>query len=246
MEKLILGDTLKKKKKLKRKDNILVVIIIFLSIFSYFELNGDIRVGNILNDLLYIPTRLITEDELKITLEEELINENDELKSLLNINYSLTDFTIINGTVIERNSSFWLNEITINKGLLDGINKKDSVISKNGLIGEISSVSLFSSKIKLITSNDYKISVTINKINKILSTDNNHIIIRGINEKDKIKIGDKVVTSGLQGKYPKGILIGRIKDLRYEDNNVGIIADIELATDINDLSFVSVLKRKIK
>ena len=246
MERLIIGDTLKKKKKLKSKRNnkVLLFIIIFLAIFSYFELNGDIRVGNILNDLLYPITREI-KDDLKITLEEEIINENKELKELLNIDKSLSEFNIINATIIERNNSFFLNEMTINKGLIDGIEKNTPVITKNGLIGEISSISLFTSKVKLITNNSYKISVTVNKNNKILSVDNNKIIIRGINEKDNIKVGDKVITSGLQEKYPKGIIIGRINNLRYESNNVGIIADVLLESNIDDIRFVAVLKRRI-
>ncbi len=84
----------------------------------------------------------------------------------------------------------------------------------------------------------------INDKNKILIVSDNKIIIRGINREDKIKIGDTVTTSGLQEKLPKGIIIGTIKKIKYENNNVGLVAELELESNIDNLRFVAVLKRK--
>jgi rod shape-determining protein MreC len=246
MGKLIIGDFMKKKKKkknFKTKERILLILILFLILFSYFELNGDIRLGKILNDLLFIPTRTIKNEELFDSINIELKQENEDLKKLLNINYSLSDFDIFYATVVERNNTYWLNDLLINKGKNDGLEEDIPVVDENGLIGIIESCGRLTSKIKLITDLKYPISIKINNNYKLLTIDKNKLVIRGINNKDKIKIGDKVLTSGLQDKLPKGILVGTIRKIGYESNGVGLIAEVELSANIDDIRFVAILKR---
>lgn len=93
------------------------------------------------------------------SLEEEI----QELKDVLDLNRTLTEYTPINATILSRNKSYWFNQIMIDKGSKDGIKKDMAVVTKNGLIGKISRVYPHSSEIKLITSDDvnYKVSVTI-------------------------------------------------------------------------------------
>lgn len=246
MGKLIIGDYMKKKKR-KKKNNanskIILLIILFLLVFSCFEINGDIRLGNILNDILFIPSRMIKKNELLDSINSEIKKENEELKGLMNIDYSLAEFVPVYAAIIERNNSFWLDELTINKGKNDGIQNGDAVITENGLVGVVKSTGFITSKIKLITGLDKQIQVNINDKYKILSVKNNKIFVRGINNEDNIKENDMVLTSGLQDSLPKGILIGKIKKINREKDNVGLIAEIELNLDINDLRFVAILKR---
>lgn len=235
----------KKKKNNKQKEKLCIFLILFLFVLSFFELNSDIRLGNIIRDFIFYPSSFIKTESFIDSYEKELIEENKELKNLMNIKISLTDFDIEYGTIVERNNSFWLEELTINKGLLNGIEKNSAVITEDGLIGKISSVSLNTSTIKLITGEESSISVTISKKNKLLTTNNGKVIIRGINDKDKIKIGDSVITSGLSNNFPKGILIGTISSITKEKDSVGYIAEVKLSSNIDDLRFVAVLKRKI-
>ena len=235
----------KSKKNNKIKDRLLIFIMFFLLALSYFELNSDIRLGNIIKDLIFYPSSNVKTQAFIKTYETELIEENKELKKIMNIKLSLTDFDIEYGTVIERNNSYWLEELTINKGLLNGIKKDSPVITEGGLIGKISSVSLSNSTIKLITNEESSIPITINKKNKLLTTKNNKVIIRGINAKDKIKVGDSVTTSGLSSSFPKGILIGTVSSITKEKDKVGYIAEVKLSSNIDNLRFVAVLKRKI-
>lgn len=240
---------MKKRKKRKKnnigKDKLYIFLIIFLLILSFFELNSDIRLGNIIKDFIFYPSSYIKTQAFIKTYESELIEENKELKKIMNIKLSLTDFDIEYGTIIERNNSYWLEELTINKGLLNGIKKDSPVITEGGLIGKISSVSLSTSTIKLITNEESSIPVTVNKKNKLLTTKNDKVIIRGINAKDKIKVGDNVTTSGLSSSFPKGILIGTVSSITKEKDKVGYIAEVKLSSNINNLRFVAVLKRKI-
>ena len=116
---------------------------------------------------MYFPVNIFDIDqEYKLNLngrDLELEKELDDLKSLLNISESLTDFSIVNATVINRNSAYWNQELTINKGSNDGIKEGMAVIDGSGLVGRVVKTSLSTSTIKLITSNsnDNKISIKI-------------------------------------------------------------------------------------
>ena len=247
MGKLNNGGNMKKRKKKKKKTRKLFIVILFFSfILSYYEFNSDYNFGSIIRDIIFYPSRNIDDNKLLNSLENELINENEKLKNILDINYSLNEFDVINATIVERNSSFWFEEFTINRGIIDNVYKNMIVVTNEGAVGIVKNSSLFTSKIKLLTSNKNMISVSINGNNKIMSSSNNKLFIRGINEKDNIKVGDKVLTSGLSDVFPKGILIGNICELIKNEDNVGYTGVVALSSDINDLRFVSVLRRKNK
>lgn len=231
MGKLILGDNMKNK---------VLYLIFFLLIMSFIELKDDIRFGGILRDIIYKPFRMES-TVLLDNLNEEIRKENNELKSLLNIT-SLTDFDTIYATVVERNLTYYLNELTINKGAVDGLKKNMVVVTEEGMIGKINEVSESTSKVKLLKTINDIIQVRINDKNYIMKSENNKLIIKGVNKEDNIKIGDKVVTSGLLDKTPQGILIGIVKKINYE--NVGLSLEIETSSNTSDLRFVAVLKRK--
>ena len=236
----------KRKKKNKRKKNKLLIIILLLLFFSYFELTSDIRLGGLIRDVIFYPTRNIEEHKLLNSLTEEYKSENKELKDLIDINYSLKDFDIKYATVIERNNSYWLNEVTINKGKVDGIDKNYIVVTENGLVGIVISSSFLTSKVKLITNSNSYISVKINNKNKVLSNKNNELIVKGINEKDNIRKEDRVITSGLSDLYPEGLLIGTIKAIYKESDGVGYYAEVKPSQDLNNLRFVALIKRIIQ
>ena len=94
---------------------------------------------------------------------EELQKEVTELKSVLELNATLSEYTYINSTIVNRNIGYWYNTMTIDKGSKNGIEIGDAVIVNSGLIGKISSVSNFSITVKLLTSSEIsnKISVKI-------------------------------------------------------------------------------------
>ena len=236
---------LKKYNKYKsNKDKILLIFIVIVSFFSYFEIKGNYRFGGLLRDILFSETKEL-DTNISIPINEELKKENEELKKYLELDYSLTDFEIINASVIERNTSFFLDEITINKGLNQGVNNNLIVVTDKGMIGKVISSSFNTSKVKLITGFNNPISVKVNNVNKILTRDND-LIIKGINNQDNIKVGDSVVTSGLSDIFPSGILIGNIENIEAEKDKVGYIAKVKLSSNINDLMIVSVLKRREK
>lgn len=226
------------------KDKIVIIVIFIMLFFSYFEIKGNYRFGGLLRDIIFRQTNNL-ETNLSLSINEEIKKENEKLKKYLELDYSLTDFEVINASVIERNTSFFLNEITINKGLNQGISNNQIVVTDKGMIGKVISSSFNTSKVKLITGFDNPISVNVNNVNKLLTCDED-LIIRGINSSDSIEVGNIVVTSGLSDIFPSGILIGTIEEIKKAKDDVEYIAKVKLSSNINDLMFVSILKRRLK
>ena len=253
------GNKVIKMYKKKRKFNMLwIIVIILLTFVMLYMLNTkkELYINKIIKDIIYIPARLIKEDAkediIGQNLNTELLEEIKQLKALLDIDNTLSEFETINATVIERNTAYWFNNITINKGKKDGIEVGMAVVTNEGIVGKIENISYLTSSVKLITSNDKnnKISVRINSKDKvhnnILTTDpNGKMIINGIDKTSKVEVGNIVVTSGLSEIFPSGIIIGKISKIENDEYGLSKQALIEAQTDLNNIRFVSVLSRKI-
>ena len=186
-------------------------------------------------------------------VNSSLEKEIQELKAVLSLNETLTEYIIENATVLSRNKSYWFNTITIDKGKKNGIKKDMAVVSKDGLLGKISKVYNSSSEIKLITSDDinYKISVSIQAGNNdtyaILSGYNyntNSLIVSDVDKMADIKVGDNIVTSGLSDMFPRGIYIGKIKKIEDDKYSISKNIYVETKQNFDNIHYVTILKEK--
>ena len=183
-------------------------------------------------------------------MEEEI----QELKDVLELNRTLTEYTPINATILSRNKSYWFNQIMIDKGSKDGIKKDMAVITKSGLVGKISRVYPHSSEIKLITSDDvnYKISVAIKTGNgdsyAILNGYDNEtecVTVTGVDKMSTVNKGDTIVTSGLGGMFPGGIYVGVVENIKSDKYDLSKTLYIKTSQDFNNIHYVTVLKEKV-
>lgn len=182
----------------------------------------------------------------------ELKQELEKLKEELNIEHVLSDYDYLNATVVSRNSFFWYNTLTIDKGSHNGIKEGMVVINSTGLIGKITNVSTFSSDVKLITTNDTKnkISVSItNGDNKLTGLINGYdyeqdlLKVEGISNTETVAIGDFVYTSGLGGVFPSGILIGHVESITTDVYDLAKIINVKPSANFDDINYVTILKR---
>lgn len=184
---------------------------------------------------------------------EELQKEVTELKSALDLTATLSEYTYINSTVVNRNIGYWYNTLTIDKGSKNGVKMGDAAITSSGLIGKIVNVSNFSSTVKLLTSNEIS-----NKISIKISSKENYLygLLTGYNEEDKVYIvegitksnlvkeGDMVTTTGLTDYFPSGILIGYVSKVVKDEYDLNSVVEITPSVNFENISVVTVLNRK--
>ncbi len=185
----------------------------------------------------------------KLELEKEVEN----LKEVLELNTILSDTEYLNATIINRNIGYWYNNITIDKGSNNGVEKDMAVIVNKGLIGKVTSTTAYSSTVKLLTSYDVN-----NKISVKIETEEEHIygLLSGYNEEDKtfvvegissngeIKEGAVVTTTGMGDIFPSGIVVGRVTSVVSDNFDLARTVKVETNVDFDDLNYVTILKRK--
>ncbi len=186
---------------------------------------------------------------------DNLKSEVDKLKKQLELNNILSDKTLTNATIVNRNIDYWYDEVTIDKGSKSGIEKDMAVINNNGLVGKVTTVSNYYSTVKLLANENMsdKISVKI-KIGEeyaygLISKYNaktNTYTVEGISENLTIPKGADVVTTGMGDIFPSGLLVGHVTKVTTDNFDLSKVALVKSSVDFNDLDYVSVLKRKDK
>ena len=243
---------------MKKKSNgykVFIYIVGIITFFTilYFSLNGRATIAlSSIRDIIYRPFDDINNNRSDIvgsTINSELEAENKALKDLNNITKSLTKFKIINATIIERNTSFWMETLILNKGKESGVDIGMAVVVGEGLIGKVTNITKNTSTVKLITStdNNNKVSVKI-KYNgtylyKVLEFENNKLVIKGIDNSVELEKDSLVLTSGLSDIYPSGVVVGKISEIESDKYGTGKKATISSQVDFNNLRFVSILSR---
>ena len=186
--------------------------------------------------------------ELEQQLRElEIIKaENETLKEYMNLKDKYTQYTTIPAYVINKDISNYNENIIINVGSKDGIEENMAVISEKGLVGHVISVTEDTAKIETIVDTASTVSCTITSTRDNLiargTLDNVSTLKAGNIPTDATVLqGDTVETSGLGGIYPKGILIGTIKNVVNTKNITDRYAEIETAVDFEKLETVLVI-----
>lgn len=242
-----------------KKNKIKFFIALILLITLYFSLNRTTNLSliesSIKDAIVSITSLTSTPQKQESYLIEKNINESlnqeiAELKELLNLNSTQTNFTYENATVISRNNISWLNTLTIDKGKKHGIEKDMAVITINGLIGIISKTTQTTSEVKLLTAND-----ATNKISIMIKIDDeeyyaildgfdhetNLLKVSGVDKNINVKENAVITTSGL-GKMPQGIYIGEVQKTKLDRYELCQTLYIKTKQNFNFVNYVSILK----
>lgn len=181
--------------------------------------------------------------------ELEIIkSENATLREYVNLKEKYAEYSTIPAYIINKDITNYNNTVIINVGKRDGVDINMPVISEKGLVGYIISVTDSTAKVQTIIDASSTVSCTITS-----SRDN--IIVRGTLSKDSnlkatfiptdanIIEGETIQTSGIGGIYPKGILVGTVKQVINTKNITDRYAIIETVVDFTKLDTVLVITK---
>lgn len=188
--------------------------------------------------------------ESKALENEQASQENERLRELLDLREKRRDFVYESATVVSRSSTNWSSTLTISKGSIHGVKAGDCVIDQTGaLVGVVTEVGLNWST--LITVIDADI-----ELGGVISRTESAAIIEGdfaLMEQGKVKLsylpentqllaGDLVLTSGMGGTYPSGLVIGTIDSIQIDPSGLTRYAVVVPRVLLDDLIEVFVIK----
>lgn len=177
--------------------------------------------------------RQITEIESKLANLNEALAENKRLKELLAIKDKLSTRSIV-CRVIGRDSSNWTESLIIDKGSKDGLHEDMVVLANGALVGKITAIGKTSARVSLITDPEIRVAAISERSRAgglTYGIARGRCIMKFIPKDADIKMNDLVVSAGLSGIYPKGILIGKVLDVKTEPNGLYQFALIEPAAN---------------
>lgn len=183
----------------------------------------------------------------------QLRDENKRLKEMLDYKEkAVNQYQLKVGQVIARSPDRWNNMLIIDQGSNDGIKKDMAVITTQGLIGKVYSVSSFSSTVQLVSSSTDGgfIFAAIQSepmtygVVEGYDKKRNELQIKKIDLDAVIEPGQLVTTSNLGGVFPSGIVIGKV--VRVEEGENGGLtktAYVQPAADLYHINEVYIVMK---
>lgn len=165
----------------------------------------------------------------------------DRLTELLDISERILRESVA-ATVISNSASSWFRTITVGKGRRAGIHQGMAVITPKGVVGRVVSVEDDTAKVMLLT--DHKSGLDIitqrTRVRGIVSGSvDGEPIVKYMGRNEDVRPGDRLITSGLDGTFPKGLLVGTVVNIA--DDDPGLFRRVRVALAVNPLVMEEVL-----
>lgn len=150
----------------------------------------------------------------------------ERLQRLLETKKSLPEHLLF-AQVVGRDPSGWFKAIVINRGTNDGVAKAMPVVAPEGIVGQVVTASYNYSKVMLLIDRSSAIDSLVqrNRARGIVEGETDELCqFKYVLRKADVQVGDIIVSSGLDGLFPKGLRIGFVKELSKD--RPGIFQDV--------------------
>ena len=176
-----------------------------------------------------------------------IARENDQFRTLLGWQHQ-TPWRVKLANVVVRDPANWWRAVQIDLGSRDGLRENLPVITADGLVGRVSSVSLTRSQVILLGDPNCRVSALVENPARDMGVvgaggpmDGSLVELTYLSGNADLKPGQNVITSGLGGVFPKGIPIGQIADSRPVEFGLYTEARVKPSANLGALEQVWVL-----
>lgn len=175
----------------------------------------------------------------------EVEHENQRLREILSFAQA-SALTGVAADVIGYDPSNWVKAVTISRAAGVNLTPGMPVIEGKGLVGQISSVASGSARVLLIIDSGSGVDATLQgeRVRGVVSGNGSggcemHYVLNDA----EVAVGERVITSGLDGVYPKGLLIGVVVEVSEKSNGMFRKIQVKPAVDFDKLESVLVVTK---
>ena len=180
----------------------------------------------------------------RLAENNEVRLENERLRRLLDFKEA-QEIATLPARVIAEDATSWFRTITIDKGGEQGVVEGMPVVVAEGVVGRVVRSSPRFARVLLVTDASSAVASLLqdNRARGICRGKGEQLVFDFVLRQEEIKVGDRVVTSGMGGVFPKGLVIGDVKSV--DRREFGLFQAIEVipAVDFSHLEEVLVLLR---
>lgn len=162
----------------------------------------------------------------------EFKDENVRLRGLLGI-IQEGGMDGIAARVIGYDPSNWVQAITVDRGSQHGIEPGMAVVENEGVVGQVMSTSLGTSRVLLITDHGSGVDAIVqsNRARGVLEGSGGGTCkLLYVSVGEQVAVGDRIITSGMDGVYPKGLLLGVVSEIKSRSE--GLFQSIEVKPSV--------------
>ena len=183
------------------------------------------------------------------TLLQQDKYELNKLRELFDLDEQYSEYNKVGARILGRDAGNWYSAFLIDKGEEDGLAVDMNVIAGGGLVGRITSVGPNWARVtSIISDNNHVSGMTLSTEDNMTVSGDLKLMANGcitfselVDGQDRVREGDKVVTSNISDKYLPNILIGYISSINKDSNNLTKSGEIVPAVDFEHLGEVLII-----
>jgi rod shape-determining protein MreC len=202
----------------------------------------------------YVDLRTVREENKRLQLETTMLKrrldqlqdqalETQRLERMLAMRRA-SQAEFLTARVVGKDATNWFKTIVLDRGSLEGIRRNQPALAPDGLVGRVVEVTPTSARIQLLTDPVSAVGGLIQRTRVTGIVSGNlgaGARVRYLPLMADVIVGDEVVTSGMGGVFPKGILIGRIASVERKSGALFQEASLQSAVDLSRLEEVLIL-----
>jgi rod shape-determining protein MreC len=172
--------------------------------------------------------------------------ENRRLRSLIGFKQNVPK-PLLPAQVIGKDLTGWFQTLLLDRGKHDGIEEGMAVLSVQGIVGQIMESSGNFSRVLLITDPNSAVAAMVQRSRArgvVEGKGFDTCILKYVHRSEKITQGDPVLSSGLDGVYPKGTMIGTVSRVHRKETELFQDVEIDPSVNFNKLEEVIVVCEK--
>ena len=218
------------------------IIIVFHDPFSWLQ--------NTVDDLIRVTDdnkrlrQSLQETSLKLNRYKEIERENECLHGTLNNKLPL-GYDLFQGRVLSVSRTVGIVSAVINLGARDSIQVNMPVVNQYGLIGRVDDVFESKSVVQLLTDPTHRVAArvaTSREMGIVKYHNREGMLLDNFPIQGKIEVGDQILSSGLGGIYPAGLVIGSVSSVERPEEETFCRVVISPAVNFNSIKVLFVLR----
>lgn len=174
----------------------------------------------------------------------EVKNENQLLRKEIEVKDPNQNFNLLKANIIGREPSTFFESYTVDQGEESGVKVGQAVIYRDTLVGRVTVVTGGSAQIMLVVSSRSIIQAELSESRTlgIVRGGNQGLSLDNIPQDVTFKSGEMVITSGLGGDFPKGIIIGQTSKITSPQSEIFQTFSLTTPLDFNRIEAVFIIK----
>ena len=192
----------------------------------------------------------IAEMKDEVRRSQDANEENERLRTLLNLQHAHMDYAMVDAYLISWSTSSWSSSFNIDRGSRDGIESGDCVITECGyLVGIVTECGRYSSTVRTLLDPRSAVAARMEEagITAVAAGDfslmsQGRLKLTYLQDAGVLVIGDTVLTTGSGGVYPAGLVIGTVADLRLDQGGFTEYGIMDPAVELSSLRQVFVIR----